>query len=71
MVAPMATSDTMPVVKYGYTMNSNPAAKCGHRCCFFPYTNSTNPMPPGINERNSQVAADRVRGSYNSRGEVS
>ena len=31
-------------------LNNTAAAICGHRCCFFPYTNSTNPMPLGISE---------------------
>lgn len=57
MAAPVAVSDTRPGVKYGYTINSSPAARCGHRCCFFPYTNSTNPTPPGISETNSHVGS--------------
>ena len=58
MSAPMPASEVTVGVKYGYSINARPATSCGGRACFLPYTNSTNPMPPGINERNSQVAVD-------------
>ena len=54
MTAPVATNDTRLVAKYGYTMSSSPAAICGHRSCFLPYTNRTNPMPLG-DERHEQL----------------
>ena len=55
MALPVARSDITVVAKYGYTMNSRPAAKCGHRCCFLPYVNSTNPMPLGMSDNISHV----------------
>src|SRR5262249_2842535 len=57
ITAPVATSDTRLVAKYGYTMNSSPAANSGHRSCFLPYTNSTNPMPFGMSDTNSHVGS--------------
>ena len=36
-------------------MSSSPATICGHRSCFFPYTNRTNPTPLGMNDTNSHV----------------
>ena len=39
MTAPTQTSQVTLVAKYGYTMNSSPAASCGHRSCFLAYTN--------------------------------
>jgi hypothetical protein len=45
-------------VKYGYTINSSPAARCGHRPCFFPYTKSTNPIPLGMSDTNSHVGSN-------------
>jgi hypothetical protein len=60
MAAPVAISDRRLGVKYGYTVNNTPATMWGHRCCFFPYTKSTNPMPPGINETRSQVGSNKA-----------
>src|SRR5262249_23221380 len=57
MTAPVATNDTRLVAKYGYTMSSSPATICGHRPCFLPYTNRTNPTPPGMSEANSHVGS--------------
>src|SRR5215510_3883203 len=57
MTAPVTTNDTRLVAKYGYTMNASPAATCGHRSCFLPYTNSTNPTPPGMSETKSHVGS--------------
>src|SRR6516165_8570181 len=57
MTAPVATNDTRLVAKYGYPMNSSPAANSGHRSCFLPYTNSTNPMPLGMSDMNSHVGS--------------
>src|SRR5262245_59036184 len=57
MTAPVATNDTRLVAKYGYTMSSSPAAICGHRSCFLPYTNRTYPTPPGMSETNSHVGS--------------
>src|SRR6266496_3633294 len=37
-----------------------PATRCGHRCCFFPYTNSTKPMPAGIIDKKIQVGSSDI-----------
>ena len=57
MTRPVATRETRLVAKYGYTMNTSPAASCGQRSCLFPYTNSTNPMPPRMSDKNSRVGS--------------
>src|SRR5215510_2480037 len=31
-------------------MNARPKPRIGQRCCFLPYTNITNPTPPGISD---------------------
>jgi len=61
MTAPVAVNENSVGVTYGYTMNSSPATIYGHRCSFFPYTRSTNPMPPGMSDTSSHVAS-RVNG---------
>jgi hypothetical protein len=38
-------------------VNATPPATSGQRCCFFPYTNSTKPMPLGMSDKNSQVGS--------------
>ena len=58
MALPAATSDITVVAKYGYTMNKTPAARCGHRCCFLPYVNSTNPSPLGMRDNISHVGSN-------------
>ena len=57
MTKAIATSETRSVVKYGYAINVSPATNCGQRCCFRPYTNSTNPIPAGMSDRNSHVGS--------------
>ena len=57
MTTPMAISDTRLVAKYGYAMNISPAANCGQRCCFLPYTNSTNPIPAVMSDKNSHAGS--------------
>ena len=63
---PTSVSAATLVAKYGYTMNARPAARCGHRSCFLPYTNSTNPTPPGMSERKSQVGSKDTHIHYQS-----
>ena len=58
MAAPVAISEARPGVKYGYAINRSPATKCGYRLCFFPYTNSTNPIRPGMSDTNSHVGSN-------------
>src|SRR5262249_9617753 len=57
MTAPVATNDSRLVAKYGYSISSSPAAICGHRSCFLPYTNRTNPTPLGMSETNNHVGS--------------
>ncbi len=57
MTTPMASSDATLVAKYGYAMKVSPAANCGQRCCFFPYTNRTNPTPPMMSDKNSHAGS--------------
>jgi hypothetical protein len=57
MTAPVAATDTRLVAQYGYTRSASPATICGHRPCFLPYTNRTNPTPPGMSETNSHVGS--------------
>ena len=54
---PTTASDITVVAKYGYTIKITPAANCGHRCCFLPYVNSTNPMPLGMSDNISHVGS--------------
>src|SRR5262249_28747902 len=53
IAAPIARFSTSVVTKYGYTISARPPASCGHRSCFLPYTNRTNPIPLVTSERNS------------------